>query len=66
MVVKPCAFCPESITGPYFQLVQGWVANGKRDSLCLRQDVDPAQYAHPHCVKLQQLGVVVGQEALSL
>lgn len=62
--MKRCVWCPQPITGPFFQLVTGWVTSGKRDSLTLRKDVDPPQFAHPSCLRLRQLGVPEEQGAL--
>ena len=41
----------------YYQQVTGWVANGKRDSLTLRKDVEPWRFACRRCVRNWQHGI---------
>ena len=60
--MKPLCSCGREAS---YQQITGWVALGKRDSVTLREDVQPPQFKCRACVRLRQLGVPVGQGSLA-
>lgn len=59
-----CSFCGALIAGEFYQRIVGWVSSTKRDSLTLRENLTPPEYACRGCIVRRQLGVSEGQRAL--
>jgi hypothetical protein len=60
--LRTCHFCEAALSrSEDYQLITAWVAVGKRDSVTLREDVQPASFACRGCIRKRQLGISEGQ-----
>jgi hypothetical protein len=63
--MKNCTSCGRVMAknDPYWQKITGWVAGAKRDSVTLRRDVEPPEFACKGCIVKEQHGINMRQEA---